>query len=196
MDAFVEETGYDIEFERVHRPLPDIHDSLVRGDGLDSYDLFLCLSDWLPAVADAGMLVPLDEYVDVNPPPDWSTGWADSMRDLVEWNGSIYAIPYHDGPEVFHYREDLFENVANQRRFNTVHIYSRRVLNAWQYDGSCFFLFARHFGRIQEIPRSHSDVGEPPRCSVSLGSGGIKTGMRILPPIERRKGLGTAVAAV
>ena len=30
--------------------------------------------------------------------------------------GSVYGLPYHDGPEIFHYRTDLFGDPAEQQR--------------------------------------------------------------------------------
>ncbi|MFB6136205.1 MAG: sugar ABC transporter substrate-binding protein [Halobacteriaceae archaeon] len=131
MDAFVEVTGRDVAFERDHRPLPELHEDLVEGDGLREYDLFLCLSDWLPAVAEAGKLEPLDGRLAEDPPADWPRGWADSMRELVEWEGTTYGVPYHDGPELFHYREDLFESAAEQRRFREEHGRPLTVPRTW-----------------------------------------------------------------
>jgi multiple sugar transport system substrate-binding protein len=117
MESFAETR--DVEFERDHRPLPEMHEDLVAGDGLGDgrYDLFLCLSDWLPMVAERGLLEPLDDRIATDPPADWPGGWAESMRELVTWAGTTYGVPYHDGPEIFHYRADLFESAAEQRRF-------------------------------------------------------------------------------
>lgn len=165
MDSFVEETGYDVEFERDHRPLPEIHAELVEGGGLadGEYDLFLCLSDWLPAVADAGLLEPLDEYVADTPPQDWPNGWAESMRTLASWDGTTYGIPYHDGPEIFHYREDLFESVEEQRRFRAEYGRPLHVPKTWEE----FLEVASFFTRPEEglwgavvaaKPDGHNDV--------------------------------------
>lgn len=132
MAAFSEEN--DVEFVRDHRPLPEIHEELIENGGLANgeYDLFLCLSDWLPAVAEAELIEPLDEFVDSAPPADWPEGWAASMRELVRWNDSTFAIPYHDGPEIFHYREDLFENVEEQRRFRNEYGKPLTVPRTWK----------------------------------------------------------------
>jgi multiple sugar transport system substrate-binding protein len=119
MDDFAASTDADVRFEREHRPLPEIHeDLLATGDIADGrYDLLLCLSDWLPMVADEGLVRPLGDVLDANPPPDWPEGWAESLRGLMAYDGATYGIPYHDGPELFHYREDLFESVTEQRAF-------------------------------------------------------------------------------
>jgi multiple sugar transport system substrate-binding protein len=163
MDSFAE--THDVEFERDHRPLPEIHEELVEGGGLadGTYDLFLCLSDWLPAVAEQGLLAPLDDHIGADPPEDWPEGWAASMRDLVTWDGTTYGVPYHDGPEIFHYREDLFESVEEQRRFREEYGKPLHVPKTWDE----FMEVAQFFTRpeadlwgtvVAAKPDGHNDV--------------------------------------
>lgn len=165
MASFAEQAEADVEFERDHRPLPEIHEELVQGGGLadGTYDLFLCLSDWLPAVADARLVEPLDDRLAADPPADWPSGWADSMRSLVTWAGSTYAVPYHDGPEIFHYREDLFESVEEQRAFRAAYGRPLHVPKTWEE----FLEVAEFFTRPEEDlwgtvvaarPDGHNDV--------------------------------------
>ncbi|MFH5801426.1 ABC transporter substrate-binding protein [Haladaptatus sp. CMAA 1911] len=165
MDSFVEETGYDVEFERDHRPLPEIHDELLEGRGLADgrYDLVLCLSDWLPAAVEDGLLEPLDERLDEQPPSGWPDGWAESMRTLASWEGRTYGIPYHDGPEIFHYREDLFESVEEQRRFREAYGRPLHVPKTWDefLDVATFFTRPEEdlWGTVVAAkPDGHNDV--------------------------------------
>lgn len=118
-ESFAAAVNKSVTIERDHRPLPEIHEEFVVGDGFSAgeYDLFLCPSDWLPRLAADGDLVDLEEDFVERPPEDWPGGWAESMRTLVTFEDRPYALPYHDGPEIFHYREDLFESVAEQRAF-------------------------------------------------------------------------------
>lgn len=163
MESFAEDR--DVEFERDHRPLPEIHEELIDGGGLDdgTYDLFLCLSDWLPAVAEQGLLQPLDDRIASSPPAEWPDGWAGSMRELVQWDGSTYGVPYHDGPEIFHYREDLFESVDEQRRFREEYGKPLHVPKTWDE----FLEVAEFFTRPEDDlwgtvvaakPDGHNDV--------------------------------------
>ncbi|AHG01948.1 hypothetical protein HALLA_01225 (plasmid) [Halostagnicola larsenii XH-48] len=165
MDSFVNQCDEDVEFVRDHRPLPEIHEELIEtGDIADgTYDLFLCLSDWLPASADAGDLHPLDDLIRSNPPSGWPDGWADSMRTLVTYDGATYGVPYHDGPELFHYREDLFENVAEQRAFRGEYGRPLSVPRTWAE----FLEVAEFFTRPEEdlwgtvvaaLPDGHNNV--------------------------------------
>lgn len=133
VESFDEHYDVDLTLERDYRPLPEIHAELVEtGDVADgTYDLFLCLSDWLPALADDGLLTSLDARLAADPPPDWPGGWADSMRDLVTYEGTTYGVPYHDGPEIFHYRGDLFESIAEQEAFREAYGRPLHVPKTW-----------------------------------------------------------------
>lgn len=153
-----------LELDRDHRPLPEIHEELVKtGVIADEYDLFLCLSDWLPALADEDLLLPLEEYLAEDPPADWPAGWAKSMRELVAYEGTTYGVPYHDGPEIFHYRRDLFESVLEQRAFREEYGRPLHVPKTWDD----FLEVAEFFTRPEEdlwgtvvaaLPDGHNDV--------------------------------------
>ena len=155
----------DVEIEREHRPLPEIHEELIEEGGLadGEYDVFLCLSDWIPSVADRGLVVPLDDRLAESPPEDYPEGWAESMRTLMSYGDRTYGVPYHDGPELFHYREDLFESVEEQRRFREEYGRPLHVPRTWEE----FLEVADFFTRPDEglwgtvvaaLPDGHNDV--------------------------------------
>lgn len=163
--SFNDQQNVDLELERDHRPLSEIHADLVEtGDIADgTYDLFLCLSDWLPALADEGALTPLDDRLADDPPTDWPNDWADSMRELVSYEGTTYGLPYHDGPEIFHYRQDLFESVAEQKAFRETYGRPLHVPKTWPE----FLEVAEFFTRPEDdlwgtvvaaLPDGHNDV--------------------------------------
>lgn len=132
IDTFTASLDRDVTIERVHRPLPEIHEEYIAGDGFGGeFDLFLCLSDWLPAAAEGGLLRPLTELVNDRPPADWPDGWAESMRALLQYEDDVYGMPYHDGPEIFHYRSDLFENADEQRAFREAYGRPLQVPKTW-----------------------------------------------------------------
>jgi multiple sugar transport system substrate-binding protein len=144
--------------------LPEIHEELVETGAIaDEYDLFLCLSDWLPALADEDLLASLDEYLSQDPPEDWPGGWAESMRELVAYEGTTYGVPYHDGPEIFHYRRDLFENVAEQRAFREEYDRPLHVPKTWDEFLEVVEFFTRPeddlWGTVvAALPDGHNDV--------------------------------------
>ncbi|MFC7020789.1 MULTISPECIES: ABC transporter substrate-binding protein [Haloarcula] len=165
MDSFTASVDADVTFEREHRPLPEIHEELVAtGDIADgTYDLLLCLSDWLPMLADAGYLRPIDGSLESDPPVDWPDGWAASLRELMAYEGTTYGVPYHDGPEIFHYREDCFESVVEQRAFRAEYGRPLSVPRTWDE----FLEVAEFFTRPDEDmwgtvvaakPDGHNDV--------------------------------------
>lgn len=129
--------------------IPQLYDVMVTQGGCRSgdWDLFLVIADWLPQLMQDRALLPLDSYLEVDPPQDWPRGWSESMLLLQrDQQGAVYALPYHDGPEVFMYRSDLFEDPEEQRRFEARHAYPLRPPETW----SQFKDMARFFTRPQD----------------------------------------------
>ncbi|WP_049904082.1 ABC transporter substrate-binding protein [Halococcus agarilyticus] len=165
IQSFKATSGADIEIERDHRPLPEIHGTYVENERLaeGEYDLFLCLSDWLPSAVERGLVDSLDDRLEADPPIDWSEGWAESMVDLVTYERTTYGVPYHDGPEVFFYRNDLFESAAEQRAFRAEYGRSLTVPRTWNQ----FLEVADFFTRPEDdlwgtvvaaLPDGHNNV--------------------------------------
>jgi multiple sugar transport system substrate-binding protein len=122
---------------------------MVAGRGVlrPDYDVMLILTDWLPELMSSGGLARLNDYLAADPPPDWPHGWSDSMRVLQrDTTGGIYGMAYHDGPEMFMYRADLFENASEQQAFEAQYGYPLRVPQTWAQ----FRDVARFFTRPQQ----------------------------------------------
>lgn len=116
------------------------HGGAQRGD----YDLVLALTDWLPDLIRRGGLRPINDFLASDPPEGWPGGWSESVLGLQrDAQGAIYGLPYHDGPEIFHYRTDLFGDPAEQARFERQHGYRLRPPETW----SEFLDVARFFTR-------------------------------------------------
>jgi multiple sugar transport system substrate-binding protein len=119
------------------------HGGAQRGD----YDLVLALTDWLPDLIRRGGLRPINDFLANTPPEGWPGGWSESVLGLQrDAQGAIYGLPYHDGPEIFHYRTDLFGDPAEQARFERQHGYPLRPPETW----SEFLDVARFFTRPGE----------------------------------------------
>ena len=124
----------------------DLYRELTRGDGCRSgrYDLVMAPTDWLPELMQLRLLQPLNELLAADPPPDWPQGWSPSMRALQTADGGgIYGLPYHDGPEVFMYRTDLFDDPDEQARFQQRTGHALQPPQTW----SAFLEVARFFTR-------------------------------------------------
>jgi len=121
-----------------------LYEQMVQHRGVltDDYDVFLCLTDWLPELMSFNGLTNLDSFLETSPPQDYPDGWSDSMLTLQkDSNGSMFAMPYHDGPEMFMYRADLFEDAAEKAAFEVEYGYPLQVPETWAQfrDAAKFF---------------------------------------------------------
>ena len=85
-----------------------LHDEALRNAERRSsmYDLIAVDLPWIGELAEAGVLLPLDEVMDVArlDPGDFHTaGWR-----AAHWGGRPYGVPSQTTPELFFYRRDLF----------------------------------------------------------------------------------------
>jgi len=134
----------DVEFNIVPVDPEKLYDDLIKTRGIMSadWDVVLLLTDWLPEVMKMNGLTRLNDYLQRDPPPDWQSGWSASLLGLQQDDaGGIFAIAYHDGPEMFMYRADLFENPAEQAAFHERFGYPLSVPETWSQfrDAARFF---------------------------------------------------------
>ena len=146
--------------------VPPLYDKMIakRGCLTDEYDLFLAVTDWFPELIRDRLVTPLDEYLRADPPPGWPDAWPASLRCLQQdADGGVWGLPYHDGPEVFMYRTDLFEDPAEQARFHRDYGRALAPPRTW----SEFLDLARFFTRpdddlvgcvVAAKPDGHNDV--------------------------------------
>ncbi len=123
----------DVEVTGTFRKIHDHFELMVEGEGCfdGSTDLLLCCTDWLPQVIARGGLTPLDPYLASNPPQDWPEGWHPAMRALNGDGQAVYGLPWHDGPEVLHYRKDLFEDPLERENYRTQYGRELRPPKTW-----------------------------------------------------------------
>ena len=79
--------------------LPELQSRVLAG--APDADLLIVPADWLPSLAAAGRIIPLGPYVDS------MAAWSKSFVDGVTWNGDVYGIPFHDGPQLLFTRPSL-----------------------------------------------------------------------------------------
>lgn len=156
--------GHDVE--RQDFDLPRLHRLMVDGDGCGSgdWDLFLCTTDWLPSLMSTESLLPLDDFLREAPPDGWPGGWDRAVLDFqVDDRGRVFGLPYHDGPEMFMYRADLFEDPEERRNFEEAYGYPLGPPETW----SRFLDVARFFTRpdrglygcvLAAMPDGHNSV--------------------------------------
>ena len=126
--------------------LPPLFESMVEQGGAQrgTHDLFLAVTDWLPRLMRDEHVLPLDDYLAHDPPPEWPDGWPPSLRRLQQdERGRTFGIAYHDGPQVFMYRTDLFDDPREQAAFRRQSGRDLDVPRTW----SEFLEVARFFTR-------------------------------------------------
>jgi multiple sugar transport system substrate-binding protein len=139
----------DVEVHLEHCGPEELYERMIASGGYagGEWDIMLSLTDWLPELMARGGLRPLDGYLAADPPDGWPGAWSESMRGLQrDRSGRIYGMAYHDGPEIFHYRSDLFGNPGEQAAFRRTHGYDLHVPETW----SEFLDVARFFTRPDE----------------------------------------------
>jgi multiple sugar transport system substrate-binding protein len=136
----------DVTFELAHAGPEELYAEMVAGGGAahGAYDLLLALTDWLPDLMRRNGLLKLDDFLAADPPDGWPGGWSESVLGLQrDPTGAVFALPYHDGPEIFHYRTDLFEDPQEQARYERQFGRKLRVPETWNE----FLDVARFFTR-------------------------------------------------
>ena len=115
--SFRDAGGDNVEMEFLD--VEDLYERMISNDGCakGESDIMMVCTDWYPTLCAANALVPLNDFINQNPPPDWPDGWTDSMLQLQTSGGRILGLPYHDGPEMFIYRRDLFEDESEKNSF-------------------------------------------------------------------------------
>lgn len=101
-----------LDLEPLHRQL-----FLERGLATGSYDLAMVSTDWLAEANAVQGLLNVAPYLASSPPAGYPEAWSESLQRLQRFEDRILGLPYHDGPECLIYRRDLFEDAAEQLRF-------------------------------------------------------------------------------
>ena len=86
--------------------------------GTGAYDMLNVVPAWIPDLAEAGVLEPLDEYVD-------KYGYREELQDIapvyrdnqMTYQGTIYGLPDDGDVFLMYYRKDLFEDPQHQEAF-------------------------------------------------------------------------------
>jgi multiple sugar transport system substrate-binding protein len=124
----------EIALEFVPMELETLYRELFTEGGLRSgrWNLGFLVTDWLADSVRAGIIENLTPYMAADPLPDWPHGWARSILDPLNFDGSYYSIPWHDGPECLIYRSDLFESAAEQATFRQAFGYDLAPPRTWK----------------------------------------------------------------
>ena len=147
--AAFRETHPDVAFGLDSAGTQELYERMFTAGGLTSgeVDIFMCCSDWLAEAIHDEHVRCLADFVAADPPPDWPNGWPSTVLGLQQDDqGRPWGIPYHNGPEVFMYRTDLFEDPREQLSFERAHGRPLAPPATW----SEFLDLARFFNRPED----------------------------------------------
>ena len=132
--AFCQETGCRLELEAVPMDLHPLYDSLFTEKGLKNgnWDVTFINTDWITEAVEGDHIENLSPFIASQSPDGFPDGWAPSLLGMQEFDGYIYALPFHDGPECLVYRKDLFESSVEQAAFRAAYGKELKVPKTWE----------------------------------------------------------------
>lgn len=126
---------------------PKMYSSFALGQAL--FDIVIMPAAWLPDFAEAGFLVPLDDFIKKDPYIQWEDILPVYRERIVSWGGKVYAVPMDGDCHIFYYRKDALENPEYQAMFKAKYGYDLPVpprtwkqvrdiaefFHGWDWDG-------------------------------------------------------------
>jgi multiple sugar transport system substrate-binding protein len=102
--------GVSVTIRRAHIGGSEFFDQLLPSlSADDAPDVIHVGGDRLGELADAGLIVPLDEYL--RDWPDWRY-YSPTVRDGVTYQNQVWAIPYGLDTRFLYFRRDIFEQAG------------------------------------------------------------------------------------
>jgi multiple sugar transport system substrate-binding protein len=107
-----EQSHPGISVELISISIHELHQFALVDGGLRQgrFDLALLVTDWLAEGVLSGALENLHVWQQRSPIPAWPDGWPRSLVRPLIFGDHISALPWHDGPECFVYRKDIFDD--------------------------------------------------------------------------------------
>ncbi len=131
--SFQAATGCPLRLEFASLDLNPLYETLFTDGGLKdgSWDIAFINTDWIAEAVHSGALADLGPLLQANPIADYPDGWTPALTRFQQFGDAIYGLPYHDGPECFIYRQDLFDDPAEQQAFEQRYGYPLQVPTTW-----------------------------------------------------------------
>lgn len=107
-DDFVRTSGEQARLDLVPMELNPMHDALFARRELANgdWDIAFLSTDWITEAQHKGLVDDLSPHLQRQPVDGFPDGWSPSLLRLQSFNGGIWGMPYHDGPECLMYRKD------------------------------------------------------------------------------------------
>lgn len=148
VQLFEEETGIKIEFVETD-PATEYQDNLRNASTKNgSFDLVTTAIEEIGDFAEAGLLRPLDEYVDKYQ-PSWNdptygfAGGETTVTLFSKYKGGYYAVAFDNDTQPYFYRGDLLDNPDEQAAFEDKYGRPLRFPLTWDEQAEVAEFFTR-----------------------------------------------------
>lgn len=133
-NKFCQQTGCTLDAEMVSMDLHQLHDATLTQKGLanGNWDVAHINTDWIHEAYTGGSVEYLNQYINSNPPSNYPAGWSASLLQMQHFSGDVVGLPFHDGPECFIYRKDLFEDPKEKDYYLSKNGKPLRVPQTWE----------------------------------------------------------------
>jgi multiple sugar transport system substrate-binding protein len=118
--------------------------------GAGAYDALNVIPSWMPDLARAGALEPLDEYVDKFKYREELQDIAPAYRDnQMTYDGKIYGFPDDGDVMILYYRKDILEDPKNKEEFKAKYGYDLAPPKTWkEFDEIAAFITEKNAPKL------------------------------------------------
>lgn len=118
-DKYCAFSGCKLKLEMTVMDLHDLYESTITNKGLENgdFDIAHINTDWVYEGYLNNAFEILNPYINIKKPVDFPKGWSKSLLSLQRFGWEVVGLPFHDGPECFIYRKDLFESETEQANY-------------------------------------------------------------------------------
>lgn len=138
----------DVAMEFVPLDLEELITAFFENKGLNNgdWDIVHMNTDWIARAHSIKGLARLDPMLDQHPPEEVECGWPESLQALQRFDGQVFGLPFHDGPECLVFRKDLFDDPQEQIHFHALYGKPLAVPKTW----TDFLIVAAFFTRPED----------------------------------------------
>lgn len=131
--AYQELYPSDMEIEFVPLDLEELTAAFFENQGLHNgdWDIVHINTDWVARAYETKGLANLDLMLDQYPPEEVERAWPESLQALQRFDGQVFGLPFHDGPECLVFRKDLFDDPQEQSRFHALYGKPLAIPTTW-----------------------------------------------------------------
>lgn len=146
---YTEKTGVQVNI--VEMDLPTMYEKEVLDivGGTGAYDIITWNVSWKGEWANAGYMLPLDDYIAKDNAEVQIEDFPSSMLQVcAEWNNKLYGLPYYTFTPGLIYRADLFEDPTEMANFKAKYGYDLDIPKTYDEMSDIAEFFTRKAGDL------------------------------------------------